>query len=498
MPGLGRDRDLIYWVMVYFFVLGLLAVLMPVGVVLLVVGVVGRRVDDHPLCRGCGFDLVGTALGSAALCPECGRSVGTGAGRRVGNRVRRRGMMLGGGVAVTAALGIGIPMFVVPLLSNRAARPTWWLLVEAEYGSGAMRDAAAVELLSRHGAGTLAAADGKRLVVVAAEVHSNKAEAWSALWRGCLEDPGLFAMLPEAQRERVAVNGVEPFVMVRERVRSGRGTVVPCGIGVVGSDRVLAAQDRSLEVRTLRWRIEDEGGRVVASREEKIDRFGVGLVGSSNAKAWRTYQVSCDLGPGRYSIVVDLDAVVANQSQAYRYYEGVRPPLEGPSIVASLRDEFEAMPEGEATVEVVEVPELLGQLRGAMRVGAQSLVVTQPRPAGEGMISPGWLQVSIDVVWDGGMPNRVPEHLRTRWKVSLWRADGSAMVPGVVAQESKCLGLFNGETGDMLRFQTMKRVEPGKYKVRFVPDVEDEERSSTMSKLLGGEMEFEVEVKERR
>ncbi len=30
------------------------------GVVALVLGLRGRRIDDHPICRKCGFDLVGS------------------------------------------------------------------------------------------------------------------------------------------------------------------------------------------------------------------------------------------------------------------------------------------------------------------------------------------------------------------------------------------------------------------------------------------------------
>jgi hypothetical protein len=41
------------------------------GLILLVLGVRGWRIDDHPVCRRCRFDLVGVypAIGA---CPECG------------------------------------------------------------------------------------------------------------------------------------------------------------------------------------------------------------------------------------------------------------------------------------------------------------------------------------------------------------------------------------------------------------------------------------------
>jgi hypothetical protein len=41
-----------------------------VGLILLILGLRGRRVDDHPICRKCGFDLFGKPEGST-ICSEC-------------------------------------------------------------------------------------------------------------------------------------------------------------------------------------------------------------------------------------------------------------------------------------------------------------------------------------------------------------------------------------------------------------------------------------------
>ena len=70
------------------------AVALVAGSVLLAVGLRGRRVDDHRLCRGCGYDLTGTP--DAARCTECGRDLGRKNATRVGHRERRRGLIYGG------------------------------------------------------------------------------------------------------------------------------------------------------------------------------------------------------------------------------------------------------------------------------------------------------------------------------------------------------------------------------------------------------------------
>src|SRR3954447_10809108 len=47
-----------------------------------------RRVDDHPVCRRCGFDLTGRPAGSSG-CSECGADLSRRRAIRRGNRARR-------------------------------------------------------------------------------------------------------------------------------------------------------------------------------------------------------------------------------------------------------------------------------------------------------------------------------------------------------------------------------------------------------------------------
>src|SRR5438874_10171826 len=83
-----------------------------VGVIVILLGLRGVRVDDHPLCARCGFDLHG--LGSGAGCPECGAGVGTPGRRgrapvRIGNRRRVKGAIGAGAVILLlVAIGVGV------------------------------------------------------------------------------------------------------------------------------------------------------------------------------------------------------------------------------------------------------------------------------------------------------------------------------------------------------------------------------------------------------
>src|SRR5215208_2333842 len=52
----------------------------------------GRRIDDHPLCRKCGFDLFGLP-GTSHNCPECGRDLRRRRATRIGHRQRHRPLL---------------------------------------------------------------------------------------------------------------------------------------------------------------------------------------------------------------------------------------------------------------------------------------------------------------------------------------------------------------------------------------------------------------------
>ena len=72
--------------------------MLAVSALLVLIGFRGRRVNDHPLCRHCGFDLFGKPSEST-VCSECGADLGRRRATQVGQR-RRRGRVLAVAVPV--------------------------------------------------------------------------------------------------------------------------------------------------------------------------------------------------------------------------------------------------------------------------------------------------------------------------------------------------------------------------------------------------------------
>jgi predicted nucleic acid-binding Zn ribbon protein len=66
------------------------------AIVLIRRGLRGRKIDDHPLCSVCGFDLFGKPAESQ-ICSECGTFLGDNNERiRIGHRQRRpRSILVG-------------------------------------------------------------------------------------------------------------------------------------------------------------------------------------------------------------------------------------------------------------------------------------------------------------------------------------------------------------------------------------------------------------------
>src|SRR5947208_14150931 len=75
----------------------------------------GRRIDDHPLCRRCRYDLSNLPE-SSTRCPECGADLAAGRAIRIGHRHPRRA------VAAAASPFLSLPLVLAALLSYGRAR----------------------------------------------------------------------------------------------------------------------------------------------------------------------------------------------------------------------------------------------------------------------------------------------------------------------------------------------------------------------------------------
>src|ERR1051325_12180197 len=68
-------------------------------------GFKGRLLDDHPLCRRCGFDLFGKPTDSTR-CSECGADLNVASATTIGHRKRGRAAIIFGTTLLLPLLGM--------------------------------------------------------------------------------------------------------------------------------------------------------------------------------------------------------------------------------------------------------------------------------------------------------------------------------------------------------------------------------------------------------
>ncbi len=228
-----------------------------VGVVLLVLGLRGRRTDDHRLCRRCGYDLTGTP--EAAICTECGRDLTAKKAVRLGHRQCRRGFIAG-------SLALLLPAVLVLSVSGygrsadvdwQAKKPEWLLRRQLAWGVTLAAPAEA-ELIRRYLATGL---EENTVDLLRSRLLSRQADAtqkWdertdgefivalrdrgqmsSEQWRGFLQN-----LVTIEVKVRPRVRHEDPSPLRIEPLRTGKGASSLSIVGGVGDCSVFINDEK--------------------------------------------------------------------------------------------------------------------------------------------------------------------------------------------------------------------------------------------------------------
>ncbi len=191
--------------------------LLPAGVclialLLLLRGLLGRRVGDEPRCRRCGYNLTGLP---GERCPECGTELSV--GRIVIGTRRRRYPSLGVGLALLL-LSIGWTAARLQQVDLYTYAPFRVLLHSANQGS----QRALRELDDRQQKGRLSAGQHGSLAD-AALIKQQDCSGWKHQdWITLLERMDVGGQLTDEQRKVYHEQAVMPLVFeVRRRIRVG-------------------------------------------------------------------------------------------------------------------------------------------------------------------------------------------------------------------------------------------------------------------------------------
>lgn len=197
-----------------------LAILLGVG--LLVYGLRGRRINRHPCCRGCGFDLSGT-LPDGVTCPECGAGLKRAKAIRNGQRRRVWSVAALGAVLVLLPLaGISVTVYAVLTGTDiHRYKPAGLLLWEAKGSNEQTLAAVAKEFSRRRQAGELESDTIRRIIDTALAIQGDSGRPWSQEWGDFIEMVNLDGDATDEQMERFHNQCVSLTCEVRPRIPQG-------------------------------------------------------------------------------------------------------------------------------------------------------------------------------------------------------------------------------------------------------------------------------------
>lgn len=238
-----------------WIVLSLITLLLG-GVLVVLLGWRGRKINDHPHCSRCRFDLVGIYPG-ARICPECGTGLEKAQGRkgvRVGVRARQRGV-IACGIAIVLIAGIPLGLFTYSAVRGTSIvkhLPLGALELMANRGPQGRADEAVVEIRNRLRDQTLDQEQSKRAVALVLACQADETRTWTRAWADLLERVDLNGLLTPEQAQQVLVNGIRPTITARPTATRGGHAVVE--INPVAS-RLGTNQEFGARYKVRNWRI---------------------------------------------------------------------------------------------------------------------------------------------------------------------------------------------------------------------------------------------------
>src|SRR5205085_2879188 len=156
--------------------LGLLAIgMLLIGACVFWIGWRGVRINTHPICSRCGFDLVALPL-TSVVCSECGAELARARSVIHGQREKRRrplavGFSLG---ALGATVLAGISWTRISGFDLTKHKATWWLTSDIRDGTGRASMDAREEVYRRLLAGKMSLAEAREILEASLRLQADR------------------------------------------------------------------------------------------------------------------------------------------------------------------------------------------------------------------------------------------------------------------------------------------------------------------------------------
>jgi len=328
------------------------------GVVLLVRGLRGHRVGDHPVCARCGYDLFGLTP-ETTTCPECGADRMRPGAVRIGRRQRRRGSIIAGVILLLLALVPigGLVSVLIGRVNWMQVKPVSWLRASARVGTGSASDRALQELVRRLNASELSREQVDTLVSDALTIQADLTRTWQPDWGNIIEDARARGAVSDEDWETYAKQAVAGAFALEMRPKVRRCDPVPYRIrelaGRVGNGEAFwVSHDRGqLKLGDVTHTSGGSGGSLLTP-------FGVGSFGSH-----------ASLTPEEWARIPD-GPQEAQITLAFTVREYQSNPDRGPVITeqsVNLTSPWEVVGADEPTVTLTTAPEHREGVRDSLK-----------------------------------------------------------------------------------------------------------------------------------
>lgn len=184
----------------------------------------GKRIDDHPICRKCGYDMFGQHLAELPDCPECGTQIYSDRQLRRGNReprvVTSRAMLSLALLGLVASIGF-TGKWAQTYDWNRV-KPVSWLIHEASDPTHPIRGDAALDELDRRFDQDLLSFDQiQQLVQAALDYQADSSKPWDDKWGKWVEISRVQGVAGDEQWRRYITQASELELVTRKRIGEG-------------------------------------------------------------------------------------------------------------------------------------------------------------------------------------------------------------------------------------------------------------------------------------
>ncbi|MEE9131062.1 MAG: hypothetical protein V3T84_13670 [Phycisphaerales bacterium] len=361
--------------------LTLVGVAFVVGFTLALIGWRGKRTDDHPLCRRCKYDLVGTEA-IPKQCPECGSLLATPRATRIGNRRRRRATLTVGLVVSLLSLSSGgfLGWSQAKQFDWYPYKPLWMLSNEAmsTFPRGQV-NLPQREIRRRLEDDKLSDRQINGLIEKALSIQADETKTWDYFWGDVIEKTWDKDKISEDQLIRYIKTAVRNalHLSVRARVRQGECVMIRRGFGpnvrAGNSHRIFVTRDYGP------LRIDDIEVRAsFGHRASSLDGRG----GSSRHGSMFT--INASLGKHEMSLQCRFRAAPSDSIEAEAFFEmsweDVEKIVEAHKFldwIDTVRVPVEVVAPGDPVIDLVDDPALKEIIRKAITI--QQIRLTQGR-----------------------------------------------------------------------------------------------------------------------